>query len=142
MTASAVLILLGDRQAYYADNLSRIHHEEYIAGCFSQEICEALTQAAIEFYEPRSEQEIQKFLGLDCGLWAMTFMLAAQEAGWNTVPMTGYQRAELREMLRLPSRYLDIMMIAVGSGAREGHRTLRHEAERITVWNAPPSEQP
>ena len=67
MTASAVLILLGDRQAYYADNLSRIHHEEYSAGCFSQEICEALTQAAIEFYEPRSEQEIQKFLGLDCG---------------------------------------------------------------------------
>jgi len=142
MTASAVLILLGDRQAYYADNLNRIHHEEYIAGCFSQEICETLTQAAIEFYEPRSEQEIQKFLGLDCGLWAMTFMLAAQEAGWNTVPMTGYQRAELREMLRLPSRYLDIMMIAVGSGTREGHRTLRHEAERVTVWNAPPSEQP
>ena len=56
--------------------------------------------------------------------------------------MTGYQRAELREMLRLPSRYLDIMMIAVGSGTREGYRTLRHEAERVTVWNAPPAAQP
>ena len=29
--------------------------------------------------------------------------------------MTGYQRAELREMLRLPHRYLDIKMIDVGS---------------------------
>ena len=138
LTASAVLLLLADREAYHAENLTEIHQEEYADGCFNEEICDFLTQAAIGFYQPFDETATQKSLALDCGLWAMAFMLAAQEAGWHTVPMTGYEPARLREILNIPPRYLDIMLIAVGKGEREGHRTLRRNAERVSAWNALP----
>jgi len=138
LTASAVLLLLADREAYQTENLTEIHQEEYADGCFNEEIRDFLTQAAIGFYQPFDETATQKSLALDCGLWAMAFMLAAQEAGWHTVPMTGYEPARLRETLNIPPRYLDIMLIAIGKGEREGHRTLRRNAERMSAWNALP----
>ena len=73
------------------------------------------------------------------GLWAMSFMLAAEDAGWNTVPMSGYQPAALRELLALPPHYLDVMLIAIGKGSKEGHRTLRRPAKSLAGWNALPT---
>ena len=118
--------------------MTEIHQEEYADGCFNEEIRDFLTQAAIGFYQPFDETATQKSLALDCGLWAMVFMLAAQEAGWHTVPMMGYEPARLREILNIPPRYLDIMLIAVSKDEQEGHRTLRRNAERVSAWNALP----
>lgn len=138
LTASAIIVLLADRKAYEAENLTHIHQTEYEDGCFDEEIRDFLTQAAIGFYQPFKENDTQKSLALDCGLWAMSFMLAAENEGWQTVPMTGYQPERLREILHIPERYLDIMMIAIGKGTQPGHRTLRLPAEALTFWNSVP----
>lgn len=139
MSASAVLLLLADSQAYSAQNLTRIHQEEYEAGCFNAEIRDFLTQAAIHFYQPFNETDTVKSLALDAGLCAMSLMLVAEARGWQTVPMTGYQPALLRQLFNLPHRYLDIMMIAIGKGLQPGHQTLRHPTKELLTWNAPPS---
>ncbi|MFH6974032.1 nitroreductase family protein [Neisseria sp. 23W00296] len=138
VTASAVLVLLGDREAYREPNLRRIHEEEFAEGCFDADVRDFLIQAAVGFYRPFDETDTQRSLALDCGLWAMAFMLAAENAGWQTVPMTGYKRDGLRRVLNLPERYLDMMLIALGKGAERGHRTLRQNAAAVSAWNALP----
>lgn len=139
LTASAIVLLLADRRAYQRDNLARIHQEGFENGCFSAEVRDFLTEAAVGFYASLDNAETDKALMLDCGLWAMSFMLAAEDAGWNTVPMSGYQPAALRELLALPPHYLDVMLIAIGKGSKEGHRSLRRPAESLVGWNALPT---
>ena len=138
LTASAVLVLLGDREAYGESNLRRIHQEEFEDGCFDAVIRDFLVQAAMGFYQLFAETDIQRSLALDCGLWAMSFMLTAECASWQTVPMTGYRRDEMRQILNLPERYLDVMLIAVGKGKQVGHRTLRQSAVAVSAWNRSP----
>ena len=139
LTASAIVLLLADRRAYQRDNLARIHQEEFADGCFSAEVRDFLTEAAVGFCASLDEAATQKWLHIDCALWAMNFMLAAEDAGWQTVPMGGYQPVALRELLAIPSRYLDVMLFAIGKGSKEGHRTLRRPAERLVGWNALPT---
>ncbi|WP_373741975.1 nitroreductase family protein [Neisseria sp.] len=135
LTASAILVILADREAYGADNLTRIHQQEYEDGCFSADTRDFLTRAAIDFYRAHDDATLQKMLGLDTGLCAMILMLAAEARGWNTVPMTGYVPAQLRQILDIPARYTDVMMIAIGKAAQPGHRTLRRPVSEILTWN-------
>ena len=138
ITASAVLVLLGDRAAYREPNLRRIHQQEFTDGCFDANVRDFLIQAAVQFYQPFDETDTQRSLALDCGLWAMAFMLAAEAAGWQTVPMSGYRRDGLRRVLNLSERYLDVMLIALGKGTERGHRTLRQDAAAVSAWDGLP----
>ena len=138
LTASAIVLLLADCAAYQRDNLARIHQEEFADGCFSAEVRDFLTEAAVGFCASLDEAATQKWLHIDCALWAMNFMLAAEDAGWQTVPMTGYRRDGLRRVLNLPERYLDVMLIALGKGAERGHRTLRQDAAAVSAWDGLP----
>ena len=138
LTASAVVLLLADCAAYRRDNLARIHQEEFADGCFSAEVRDFLTEAAVGFCASLDEAATQKWLHIDCALWAMNFMLAAEDAGWQTVPMTGYRREGLRRVLNLPARYHDVMLIAIGKGLHRGHRTLRQSAAAVSAWDVLP----
>ena len=133
-----MLALLGDREAYCEPNLRRIHQEEYEDGCFDANVRDFLIQAAVGYYQQFDDAGIQQLLALDCGLWAMAFMLAAEAANWQTVPMTGYRREGLRHVLNLPARYHDVMLIAIGTGLQRGHRTLRQSAATVSAWDALP----
>ena len=99
-----MLVLLGDRAAYREPNLRRIHQQEFADGCFDANVRDFLIQAAVQFYQPFDETDTQRSLALDCGLWAMAFMLAAEAAGWQNVPMSGYRRDGLRRVLNLSER--------------------------------------
>ena len=79
LTASAIVLLLADRRAYQRDNLARIHQEGFENGCFSAEVRDFLTEAAVGFYASLDNAETDKALMLDCGLWAMSFMRQRQQ---------------------------------------------------------------
>lgn len=64
ITASAVLLLLADREAYQPQNLKDIHQEEFEAGCFNNEVRNFLTQAAIDFYQSFNECDTLKGIRL------------------------------------------------------------------------------
>lgn|GEM_PF-595227 len=73
LTASAIVLLLADRRAYQRDNLARIHQEGFENGCFSAEVRDFLTEAAVGFYASLDNAETDKALMLDCGLWGDEF---------------------------------------------------------------------
>lgn len=135
LEASAIIIILADRHAYLSDNLTQIHQEEYEQGCFDETVREFLTQAAIGFYDSFDEIQLTKFLGIDIGLVAMSILLCAQEMGYHSIPMSGYDRQALRETFHINERYLDMMMIAIGKGVKIPHKTLRHPIEKVVKFN-------
>jgi hypothetical protein len=47
-------------------------------------------------------------------LWAMSFMLAAEEAGWVTAPMGGYVEADLQREFGLPDSVIPVLVIPIG----------------------------
>ena len=138
LTASVILIILADREAYAADNLARIHSQEYEDGCFDAAVRDHLTHMATDFYRMHPQATLQKMRGLDIGLCAMSLMLAAEARGWNTVPMTGYQPEALRRAFAIPERYEDVMLLAIGKATRPGHRTLRRPVGEVLTWHEMP----
>ncbi|TVR48268.1 MAG: nitroreductase family protein [Puniceicoccaceae bacterium] len=54
-------------------------------------------------------------------LASMTLMLAAQEMGYATCPMIGFDHARLAEIVALPEGWVPIMLITVGRGNRPPH---------------------
>jgi nitroreductase len=47
-------------------------------------------------------------------LWAMTFMLVATEAGWDTAPMGGYVPEQITAEFGLSDREIPVLIIAIG----------------------------
>jgi nitroreductase len=53
------------------------------------------------------------------GLVAMTLMLAAQEMGYDSCPMTGFNFNEVSNIIKLPDDHVICMMLALGKAAAE-----------------------
>lgn len=71
----------------------------------------------------------------DVSLAAMSFVLLANEAGLDTITMSGYDSRQLKAILNISERYLDVMLIAIGKGIKAGHRTVRHEVNKVIYRN-------
>jgi nitroreductase len=65
----------------------------------------------------------------------MSLLLVAKEAGLDTITMSGYDSTQLRAALKIPDRYLDVMMIAMGKGVKQGHKTVRHDVSKVIFNN-------
>ncbi|OWR31265.1 NAD(P)H nitroreductase [Saccharibacillus sp. O23] len=129
--ASALVAVLGDRRAFEADKIRRILEDGHALGYFDAATRDNLANAAIGYYEARTPEELNVELTRDASLAAMSLILLANEAGYQTLTMSGYDSAELRETLELPEHFADVMLIAIGKSLSEGHRTVRHPVERI-----------
>lgn len=86
-----------------------------------------------------SKQDYLKELVRDGSLAAMTLVLILNEKGYQTITMSGYDKAALFEELNIPQHYEDIMLLSVGRGIQEGHSTVRHDIEDITFIDRVPS---
>jgi nitroreductase len=65
-------------------------------------------------------------------LASMTLMYAAQDAGFSTCAMIGFDAAEIATMLNLPDNYLPVMLIVLGRGKEASHpRAYRRPLEEI-----------
>ncbi|MDO3411306.1 nitroreductase family protein [Saccharibacillus sp. CPCC 101409] len=129
--ASALLLVLGDYRAFEADNIRRIQAEGAAKGCFDEGTRQMLEHAALGYYGGKSRAELGIELTRDAALASMSLLLLAAEAGYDALTMSGYDSRRLRSILKLPDRYMDIMLIAIGKRIRAGHRTVRHPVERI-----------
>ncbi|AIQ62662.1 NAD(P)H nitroreductase [Paenibacillus stellifer] len=131
--ASAVIAVLGDREAYR--NVDQIWDSAVEAGYATTEIRNRMTENSWNAYSSFGP-EIQKDIALvDGGLISMQLMLAAKARGYDTVPMGGYNVQDFRELFRIPDRYVNVMLIAVGYAAGEGRRTTRLPLSDVTFYN-------
>lgn len=70
-------------------------------------------------------------------LASMTLMYAAEEAGYNTGPMIGFDPAEMAKLLNLPDNYLPVMLIVLGKGQGSSYpRAYRRPLDEIVKLDA------
>lgn len=135
MEASVLVVMLGDFQAFEKENIELIHEEGFRAGYFEEPLRDYLANAAIQYYANKSVEELKLELTRDVSLASMSLILLANEAGFETITMSGYDSKELKAILNISDRYLDVMLIAIGKGTKAGHQTIRHDVNKIMHRN-------
>ncbi|MGG3799511.1 nitroreductase family protein [Metabacillus fastidiosus] len=133
--ASVLIVILGDYQAFEKENIIKIHEEGFQEGFFDESLRDYLASAAVHYYENKSKEDLAIELTRDASLASMSLLLLANEAGFDTITMSGYDSKQLRSVLDISERYLDIMLIAIGKGIKNGHKTVRHDINKIIYKN-------
>ena len=92
----------------------------------------AATVAHIRGILGQQSPEDQESWAAGQGYIALGYLLLAAEAhGYQTSPMTGFDAAQVREVLGLPDHVRVPALVAIGRGTEEGFPHHRHELERI-----------
>lgn len=74
---------------------------------------------AIDAYY-RDKPQVQRDEAMrSCGLIAMSIMLLAQEQGWHSCPMDGFDFDAVGKLINLPEDHVVSLMIAVGKRSQE-----------------------
>ena len=109
--ASELLVLCFDQQAWQKDPQSYWREAP-------KEVQDFLVPAIAQYYQGR--EQVQRDEGMrSCGIAAMTIMLLAQEMGYDTCPMDGFDYDAVAKILDLPEDYEICMMVAIGKGVKE-----------------------
>jgi putative NAD(P)H nitroreductase len=126
--ASAAVIILGNLNHH--ENAAKIADENVRQGILPAEKRDGFVESAHGAYknDPQRQRD-EAFRG--GSLWAMSFMLLAQEAGWATAPMGGFIPADLIREFNLPAHLLPVMIVCIGKPNPEV--TLYERAFRIPV---------
>jgi nitroreductase len=69
-------------------------------------------------------------------LAAMTLMLLAQDMGYSTCPLIGFDPAKVSEILSIPEDHVPVMIVTLGKGAEPGRETDRLPVERVVMLDA------
>ncbi len=113
--ASAVFVLMGDMLAHvdYADRM-RVAAS---AGHLPQATADYLIGLSQLFYSNPSmaRDEATRLVGLS----AMALMLAAEERGWGSCPMIGFDPSAYCTLLSLAERHVPLMVVVVGKPTGE-----------------------
>jgi nitroreductase len=74
---------------------------------------------AIDAYY-RDKPQVQRDEAMrSCGIIAMSIMLLAQEQGWHSCPMDGFDFDAVGKLINLPEDYAVSMMISIGKRTQE-----------------------
>lgn len=109
--ASAVVVITADTNAY--KQTAAQHAGAVMLGIMSEQERDELVATTARYYEDQG-QAFQKFDAVrNASLFAMQFMLAAKNEGWDTCPVS-YDDALVREALQLDSNEEVVFMLALG----------------------------
>ncbi|MCK6073674.1 nitroreductase family protein [Paenibacillus silvae] len=138
-TASAVIVVLGDVNAHH--HIRTINEGLLNLGALTPFQYEQESQSVTEFYETRGRFFQREDAIRNASLSAMQFMLIAQDRGWDTCPMIGFDAEELQRSLNIPDHYVPAMLITIGkkSEAKQrprGYRKPIHEYVSFNKMNA------
>jgi len=109
--ASEVLVLCFDRKAWER-NPKRYWR------LAPQEVQDFLVPAIDDYY--RGKPQVERDEGMrSCGLVAQNLMLVAQELGYESCPMDGFDYARVGEIIGLPEDHEIAFMLVIGKGVKE-----------------------
>lgn len=131
--ASAMIAVLGDTEAYR--NAEEIYGQAHATGIMPLDVKEKMVGNITTNYSSLPPERRSNIALVDGGLVSMQLMLSAKAKGYDTVAMGGYDANKLRELFNIPSRYVPVMLIALGKAAAEGRPTTRVPLEKVTFWN-------
>jgi nitroreductase len=132
--ASAMIILLGNLQHHL--HAADVASSQIRNGYFGEERRESWVGSAHGAYADNPQkQRDEAFRG--GSLWAMNFLLAAHDAGWDTAPLGGFVPEQVSEVFHIPGTHLPVLLIAIGKRPAEAKllpRNDRISAENLTHW--------
>lgn len=132
-SASAVIIILGDLKMY--EKLEDIYGSAVDAGFMPQEIKDNYVPNAYKMYASLPQERMLEIINFDGGLVAMQIMLIAKSKGYDTVPMGGYDRKGLKELLNIPEHLHPLLVLPIGKAAAPGRLTTRLPIDDLVQWN-------
>lgn len=115
--ASMLVVFCADKKAYGRNPekyWSHIDHGD----------AEKKAQTILNYYEGSDSNHKNQAVQRDeavrsASMAAMTLMLSAQEIGYDSCPMIGFDFDKVGELIKLPDNHVIVMMVAVGKGAVE-----------------------
>jgi nitroreductase len=111
--ASLLVILTGDMKAY-EKNPAR-----YWEGA-PKEASDVLVPMIGQYYGGREDVQRDEVMR-STGIAAQTLMLAAQELGYDSCPMVGFDYQGVAEIIKLPSDHLISMIVTVGKATKPAY---------------------
>jgi nitroreductase len=126
--ASHLFVLCADLNAWVKDPA------RYWAG--APQMYQDMLIPAIDAYY-RDKPQVQRDEAMrSCGLIAMSIMLLAQEKGWHTCPMDGFDFDAVGRLINLPDDHVVAMMVAVGKRSIDSFsRTGKLPLHEVVVEN-------
>lgn len=119
-SSSAVLLVLGDKQAY--QQAADIYEGLKMLGVLNKQEYDHMVQDTVSFYENRGEPFKRDEAIRNASLSAMMFMLSAKEKGWDTCPMIGFDTEAVKQILNIDDQFEIVMMITIGKEKIESRR--------------------
>lgn len=109
--ASELLVLCFDLNAWQ-------HQPERYWRLAPQEVQDFLVPAIARYYD--GKPQVQRDEGMrSCGLVGQNLMLVAQELGYDSCPMDGFDFARVAEIIGLPDDHEIAFMLVIGKGVKE-----------------------
>ncbi|MFJ7186898.1 nitroreductase family protein [Lysinibacillus xylanilyticus] len=121
-SASAVILVLGDKEAY--KNTATLNQGMVDLGIINACELENIVNENTKFYEERGAEFMKEEAIRNASLSAMLFMLAAKNRGWDTCPMIGFDQQQMRALFNVPETHEIALMITIGK-EKESSRRLR-----------------
>ncbi|MBS4097924.1 MAG: nitroreductase family protein [Sulfuricella sp.] len=106
--ASLLVVLTADLKAWEKDPARYWHG--------APQALQDYLVAAIDRYYRGNEQVQRDETMRSCGIAAMTLMLAAQEMGYESCPMDGFDFDAVGKLVNLPPDHVVSMFVAIGKG--------------------------
>jgi nitroreductase len=106
--ASLLVVLTADLKAWEKDPVRYWRNTP-------QSVQDYILPAMAQFY--RGNEQMQRDEGMrSCGMAAMTLMLAAQDMGYQSCPMDGFDFDEVGRIINLPGDHGIVMFVVIGKG--------------------------
>lgn len=127
--ASVTVVVLGDLEAHIT--AKEIYGEKLAAGQITQEIHDNMVNQVTGAYQ--NPQVARDEANKNAGLASMQLMLAAKAKGYDTVPMGGFDSAKLVEALKIPARFIPVMLLPIGEAAAPARATDRLPLDKLVI---------
>ncbi|MBW4083063.1 nitroreductase family protein [Paenibacillus sp. S150] len=110
-TASAVIAVLGDKEAYL--QAPEIYSGLKMLGAMSEDDFDQMIESINSSYIGNDAFQRDDAIR-NASLSAMQFMLIAKDKGWDTCPMIGFDPEAVKTVLNLPDNMVPVMLITIG----------------------------
>lgn len=126
----AVIAVLGDAEAN--KNFEHIYSDYVDKSIITNEVKDSIGKQINGAYSNGEFARDAAFS--NSSLVAMQLMLASQAKGYDTLAIGGFNSRNFSKEFNVESRYIPNMLIVIGKGKKEAHKTTRFKVEDVTKW--------
>lgn len=132
LQAAATLIVIGELNAHLS--LAKRLQQSVDNGILPQDVADTWAEAAANSHEGNPQLQREEAIR-SASLASMTLMLAAENMGYASGAMGGFEEEKVRQAFNLTDDQIPVMLITLGKGAAKGwqQKTRRPIDEVLTL---------